>query len=293
MPTLTPSLILAAIVTLAPLLAAGFFPSAFARLRTLPVSARILFPPILLSVPYLLVTISAGQMQLGWLAIYILIPVAVPLLLHHATRIDPAQRGAWPDLVVLLTLGLAVDLRWFEPAWPAHLAVFNKILLLDLGIWGFFLIRKLHHAGFDLRIRKHDFRDGLTNFALYTPIAVALGLALRFLHVHVVLPDALQAVGAWVFTFLFIAVPEELFFRGWTQNLLERRLGRRTALIVTSVLFGLAHFNKRTTNFNWRYVLLATIAGFFYGRAWRRRRRVASSAITHATVDTVWSLWLR
>ena len=100
-------------------------------------------------------------------------------------------------------------------------------------------------------------------------------------------------VGAWVFTFLFIAVPEELFFRGWLQNVLERRMGRTAALLVTAVLFGLAHFNKRTTFFNWQYVLLAAIAGIFYGRAWRSERRVGASAVTHATVDAVWSLWLR
>ena len=99
--------------------------------------------------------------------------------------------------------------------------------------------------------------------------------------------------GAWVFTFFFIAVPEELFFRGWLQNLLERRIGRFNALMVTALLFGLAHFNKQTTGFNWRYVLLAAVAGVFYGRAWRADRRVGASAVTHATVDTIWSLWLR
>ena len=97
----------------------------------------------------------------------------------------------------------------------------------------------------------------------------------------------------WVFTFFFIAVPEELFFRGWMQNLLERRLGRHWALGVTAILFGLSHFNKRALHFNWRYVLLAVIAGIFYGRAWRQERRVGASAITHASVDTLWSFWLR
>jgi membrane protease YdiL (CAAX protease family) len=58
-------------------------------------------------------------------------------------------------------------------------------------------------------------------------------------------------------------------------------------------VFGLSHFNKRAAHFNWRYVLLASIAGIFYGRAWRQDRRVAASAITHASVDTVWSIWLR
>jgi len=76
------------------------------------------------------------------------------------------------------------------------------------------------------------------------------------------------------------------------QNLLERRLGRKSSLILTSAVFGLSHFNKRVAHFNWRYVLLAAVAGIFYGRAWRHRHRVAASAITHAGVDTIWSLWL-
>jgi uncharacterized protein len=65
------------------------------------------------------------------------------------------------------------------------------------------------------------------------------------------------------------------------------------ALILTAILFGLSHFNKRAAHFNWRYVLLAAIAGIFYGRAWRQNRRVATSAVTHTAVDTPWSLWLR
>jgi membrane protease YdiL (CAAX protease family) len=58
-------------------------------------------------------------------------------------------------------------------------------------------------------------------------------------------------------------------------------------------LFGLSHFNKRAMHFNWRYVVLAAIAGIFYGRAWRSDRRIGASAITHATVDTVWGALLR
>jgi hypothetical protein len=77
------------------------------------------------------------------------------------------------------------------------------------------------------------------------------------------------------------------------QNLLERRLGRTASLLITAVVFGLSHFNKRAAFFNWRYVLLAAIAGIFYGRAWRARHRVGASAITHATVDTLWGALLR
>src|SRR5207245_1319872 len=64
------------------------------------------------------------------------------------------------------------------------------------------------------------------------------------------------------------------------------------SLVLAAVLFGLAHFNK-AASFNWRYVVLATIAGIFYGRAWRARRQVLASSITHTAVDVVWSLWFR
>src|ERR1035438_7958400 len=96
---------------------------------------------------------------------------------------------------------------------------------------------------------------------------MALGLGLGFLHLHRDWPGLAPIAGAWIFTFFFITVPEELFFRGWLQNLLERRMGRIPALLLTAALFGLSHFNKRAVLFNWRYVLLAAVAG---GVFWRR-----------------------
>jgi hypothetical protein len=293
MALVTPVNVIAALLTLIPYLAVAFFPdSAVVRVRALPIWARLVCPAAL-SIPFLLVACGAGVFRWGWFALYALLPVAIALLLGQAARVDAAQHGNWRDFLVLVVLGVAVDLRWFESAWPAHLAVFNKILLLDAGIYGFVLIRQLRGTGFDLRLRLKDLGIGLREAAIYTPIALALGLSLGFLHLHGGWPGIARIAGAWVFTFLFIAVPEELFFRGWLQNLLEKRLGRYGALLITACLFGLAHFNKRAAHFNWRYVLLAALAGIFYGRAWRTQRRVGASAVTHATVDAIWSLWLQ
>ncbi len=290
---LTPAIILAAIFTLLPFLAAAFFAKSLPGLTaTLPTALRLLAPAVL-CVPYLLVACSSGTFHWGWLALYALLPVALAALMWQASRVDCAQRGNWRDFLVLATLGLAVDLRWFEHAWPSHLSVFNKMLLLDAGIYGLLVLRQLNGVGFDLRLRLRDLGIGLRECAFYAPIAIALGLNIGFLRLHPHWPPLQELTGAWLFTFFFIAVPEELFFRGWMQNLLERRMGVRPALLLTSVLFGLAHFNKRSIHFNWRYVLLAAVAGVFYGRAWRQQRRVAASAITHTCVDTIWSIWLR
>jgi uncharacterized protein len=288
-------LVIAAVLALTPYLAAAFFPAwATGRARGLPDWVQVAAPG-LLCLPYLLVSLDAGDFAWQWLALYALLPVGLAL----APRVAPEDaRAIWPQLAILLVLGLSVDLRWFEAAWPAHLAMFNKVLLLDAGLYAFVALRPVEDAGFDLRLRRCDVSIGLRQFLYYLPIALVLGLALGFLHAHP-LPwgDVVRLPGrlafAWIFTFFFIAVPEELFFRGWLQNLLERRMGRTPALVVTAILFGLAHFNKRAVHFNWRYVLMAAIAGVFYGRAWREQRRVGASAVTHATVDSVWSLFLR
>jgi uncharacterized protein len=290
---LTPPNVIAAILTLIPFLSAAFFGRSLqARTQGLPTLVRLL-RPIVLCTPYAIVTIAAGDFHWGWLLLYALLPIAVATLMHQAAQADPTQTGNWRDFLVLLTLGLAVDLRWFEPAWPPHLAVFNKMLLLNAGIYGVLYIRQLDSVGFDLRLRLSDILIGLRECIFYVPIALALGLSLGFLHFHLLWPSLSHLAAAYIFTFFFIAVPEELFFRGWMQNLLERRIGRPSALLLTVCLFGLSHFNKRALHFNWRYVLLAAIAGVFYGRAWRQERRVGASAVTHATVDTLWSIWLR
>lgn len=294
MPHFDAAVVAAALLALAPYLTAAFFPARLAGCaRHLPAWAQIA-TPALLAVPYAIVTVDAGSFGWPWLAVYAAVPSSLALASRVFSRDDDR---IWPLLGVLVTLGLSVDLRWFERAWPAHLSVFNKVLLLDAGIYAFFLLKPMDGAGFDLRIRFRDIATGLREFLFYLPIALSIGLASGFLHTHsFALPPATflaRFAQAWIFTFFFIAVPEELFFRGWLQNLLERRTGRHGALIATSILFGLAHFNKRAVHFNTRYVVLAALAGVFYGRAWRRDRRVAASAVTHATVDSAWSLFLR
>ena len=180
----TPANIAAALLALLPYLGVAFFPQAIAaRVRSLPLWAQ-LTSPVLLCIPYLLVACSAGIFRWQWLAVYAALPVAIAILLWQASRVDSGQCGNWRDFLVLAALGLAVDLRWFEGAWPPHLANFNKILLLDAGIYGFTLIRRLDGTGFDLRLRLKDVGIGLREAAFYTPIALTLGLSLGFLHAH-------------------------------------------------------------------------------------------------------------
>ncbi len=284
-----PSTLISFSLLLAPHWAFGFGFAEWLR-KVLPSVAARTLAPSLLVLPYLVFTIPRGLFQwsmcLGLLGSVLL----VALILSHARAAPPD----WHDALVLLLLALAVELHYFDGAWRVPgLSGLPKLLFVDLALYGYLVIRPLEGIGFDFRVRASDLWTGLREFLLFTPIALGLGLLLGFLHVHWTLSNPLAFGAGWLFTLFFIAIPEELFFRGLLLNLLERRIGVDRALWVSAVIFGVAHFNKRTAFVNWRYVILASIAGLFYGRAWLVRRRVAASSITHATVDTVWSIWLR
>ena len=291
MQNVTPVAIAALGLELAPAIVFGLAGERVARVvGRWPAVVRVSVPALFVA-PYVLVSISQHMFRWEWFALYAALPVAIAWMLMRAAAADTGQRGNWRDWLILLVLGLAVDLRWFDRAWPSGLRALNELFLVDAGLYGFLAIRQLSGTGFDFHLKWSDWKTGLRELVFFTPVVLGLGLALGFIHPHSNSPGIGSALLRWVGIFFFTAVPEELFFRAWLQNLLERRVGRRAALVIASVLFGLSHFNKRSAHFNWHYVLLATIAGVFYGRAWRERRRVPASTITHTSVDWIWGLW--
>jgi membrane protease YdiL (CAAX protease family) len=274
---------------LAPYWAFGFGAADILRKVLHSPAARVL-APALLATPYAAFVAMRGGFDLSLFLALAGFPVAIAALLQSAPD-DPPN---WRDAVVLAALALAVELHVFDRAWPLpSLGAFAKLLCVDAALYAYLVIRPIRDIGFDFRPIAPDFAIGLREFLYFTPIALAIGFALGFIHWHGPAFNPLQFAAGWLFTLFFIAIPEEIFFRGLLLNFLEPRLGTRRALYLSSALFGIAHFNKRANVFNWRYVILAAIAGVFYGRAWLARRRVLTSSVTHATVDTVWSVWLR
>jgi uncharacterized protein len=292
MSNLTPQAVAVLFMELVPAVAFGFASERIAAaIAGWPRFIRILAPCVLV-IPYLI--LSASQFRWKWFAWYALLPVLMAWLMEQARQSDPEQRGNWRDALILLTLGLVVDLRWFDSAWPEGGRGLGNLVLVDAGLYAFLGIRRLTGTGFDFHLRWSDWKIGLRELVFFAPVVIALGIVLGFIHPRSNAPGVGRALLTWAQIFVFVAIPEELFFRAWVQNLLERRLGRHAALAIASILFGLSHFNKRLAagqHFNWTYVLLATVAGIFYGRAWREQRRVPASTITHTCVDWLWTWW--
>jgi len=254
----------------------------------------ILMPFVLLA-PYLILAFGTGTF--AFLAIAKLIAyIAVPTLLLLPDRLHPAERASWRDFAAMLSLGLPVSAGWLSGiwVWPQDIYIFRPIFCVCTGAYAFLVIRNLKDAGYKLLFKKADVTEGGVNFVAFFILALPLGLALHFLHPHAH-PLSLPAFAAdFVGIYLTVAIPEEFLFRGVLQNLLVKTFqgprGGQYGLLLASVIFGLSHLHHPPVP-NWTYAILATLAGIFYGNAWRVRKRTSASAFTHALVDTVWHFW--
>ncbi len=220
--------------------------------------------------------------------------VLAPSLLAFRARQRPP--GRWEDYAAALLIWLPVEFRWLRALWPYPQPMgymFTTLLAVNVAVMAFLLIRRLEGVGYTIAWdRGWGWTVGL-NFVIFAAIAIPLGEAIGFLTFAPsyerfrTLP--LTALGILVFT----AWPEELLFRGLLQNLLSRTFRKPFAgWMAASVVFGLAHINNGPFP-NWRYVLLATIAGIFYGRAWMKTGSIFASCLVHALVDALWHVLFR
>ena len=191
--------------------------------------------------PYLVFSVPRGEFRLDLCLELLLAILGITALLEFV----PAN---WADYCVLLTVALIVEKHVFSSAWSIPgLSGLEKLLFVDVMLYEYLVVRTNIEIGFDFRARVSDFAVGLREFAFYAPVALLLGFALGFLHLHRTPGHPAQIAAGWMFTLFFVALPEEIFFRGILLNRLEnsfgKRFGPRAALVVSSALFGLAHFN--------------------------------------------------
>jgi len=251
--------------------------------------------PLCLLVPYLvyaLGTHSFSFLGAGKLLAYILAPtlLLLPDRLHR-----PAHMG-WRDLAAMLALALPVAANWLSGiwTWPFDLYFFRPLFCVCVGVYAFAVVRNLEGVGYRLLWRKQDVGDGFANFFAFCVFGIPLGLALHFIHPHFSSASYGQLPLQFFAIYFTIAIPEELLFRGILQNLLCQSIHKGPrgvyGLVIASVIFGASHFHHAPVP-NWRYAILATVAGIFYGYTYRNRQRISASALTHALVDTAWHFW--
>jgi len=221
--------------------------------------------------------------------------VFIPLALAASAKQKPP--GAWEDFLIIVSIWLAVKFspsHWLWPYPSGRLAyVFTVLLCVNVALASFVLLRSVNGVGYSIGWSGHWSLSIVASFLVFGCIAIPLGQAMHFIEFAPQWSQWKSLPFLSLGILFFTAWPEEFLFRGLLQNMLSRASHSELAGWWTaSALFGFAHITNMGFP-NWRYVVLATIAGFFYGWTWRKTGSIFASALVHAAVDITWHFLFR
>jgi membrane protease YdiL (CAAX protease family) len=254
---------------------------------------RLWLAPALLCGFFLAVAAAAGQWSPGLallVAAYTLIPSGVAFAMGAGCVKEP--RGG--DFVVVLLLWLPLEFAAGAPFVSRqaqgylHSVAYGVAILLALVLFVGFR----SFPGMKLRppTQARDWWLAAAGFLLGAPVLIVLGVQLGFMPPFHGSPKftVMGYLGSLLVVLARTGLPEEILFRSLIQNLLVRRFGEsERVLLLASAIFGAAHLNNGPLAApNWRYAILATIAGYGYGKVFQKAGSVFASAGLHALVDT-------
>jgi membrane protease YdiL (CAAX protease family) len=252
--------------------------------------AYIFIAPVVLSAVFWLVIRSQGIRSVEPVVLILAYTLA-PTVLAYAQRARPVT---WTDFAIILLLWLPLEFAVGAHSIPRSLQGFVHSvaygIAILLALWLFLIVRELPDMKYNPPRGAWDFLTPLIGYAAVAPILIVLGLKLSFIQpFHI--PPRLSA-GFLATRFLVIlaatALPEEILFRSLLQNAIMQKLWfTNVSVLLASVIFGCAHLNNGPgPDLNWRYAIMATIAGFAYGKVFQKSSSVFSSAILHALINT-------
>jgi uncharacterized protein len=200
------------------------------------------------------------------------------------------------DYAAAAIVWLPVEFRWMYrlfPFPPQLTHTLTILLALSSGVAAFVVLRRLEGVGYAIEWVRGSGWIVLSHFLLFAAIAVPLGIAIGFIAYDPSVARLRSLPVAVIGITFFTAWPEEFLFRGILQNLFSRTLKSQwVGLAVASVVFGLSHILHAPFP-NWKYVILATIAGVFYGHVWMKTGSLLPGALVHALVDISWHVLFR
>jgi membrane protease YdiL (CAAX protease family) len=167
-----------------------------------------------------------------------------------------------------------------------HSVAYGIAILLGLIL--FLGFRALKGMKYNLPRSGRDLWLPLAGFVITAPMLIAVGIPIGFIPPpHLPTASGGRMAAALGLIFAGTATPEEILFRSLIQNLMiERWGGGIWTLLAASFIFGCAHLDNGPQPLpNWRYMILATIAGVAYGKVFQKSSTVMSSAVLHTMVD--------
>ena len=243
--------------------------------------------------PYFIYATGTGDFR--WTALLKLLAIAAaPVAIY--SRFPPRKPDAfsWQDACVAVMFVGFVLSGQLKGIWnvPLNLDFMSRLFLITVASWCWTFVRIVPELGYSFRLSREVVKQAALNFVIFAVIAVPSSLAMHFTRWNPRWPGVVPFLLNYLEIFFFIALLEELFFRGFLQSLLSTTLRSWVAAqALVSILFGFFHILHAPFP-NWRYVALASVAGWFYGSAFRKGGSLMASSLVHAAVDTVWRTWL-
>ena len=254
--------------------------------------SRLFFLPVLLTGIFALAAAASGALSFSLVFLvagYTLAPASLAFVQGAGFKKSPG----WLDFAVILLLWLPLEFAAGQHLVPKaaqgflHSVAYGLAIILGLVL--FLGFRSFEGLKYNLPRGPRDWVYPLIGFLITAPLLIALGIALGFIPLpHLPRnPSGARFLSRFAVIFIATALPEEILFRSLIQNLLMQKLGRSIGvLLLASVIFGLAHLdNGPQATPNWRYAILATIAGVGYGKVFDKSSTVFSSVFFHALVD--------
>ncbi len=286
---------LAALVEVALYLVPGFASTRAILEKFQPMALRALVIEISALIPYLIYSLGTGTFH--WRSFALLAGITTIVAVWYVFE---SNRHFHSDLLFLGFLLVIILLKVFpriyiELAPRATAAVLGQLMWFRLSILAVLSIRGMGGIGFGFLPTRKDWRIGIQQFLLFLPVALLCGHLLSFSAPHLAFTvwwkGLALAAGTFAGILWVVALWEEFVCRGMLQQLLSRRFNSTIAGLVTaSVIFGLSHLPFRHFP-NWKFALLAALAGIFYGWAYLRAGSIRASMVTHAFVVTTWKMF--
>lgn len=209
----------------------------------------------------------------------------------------PHRAGA--DLLFLAMMGAVMIAHVFtqlyaSPIGKLQLPALGQAMWIRTGAFAMLSIRRVGGVGFGFWPSKKEWQIGAAFYLGFLPFAIAVAWWIGFARPRIPAnweKTTVFAIATFFGVLWVVALGEEFFFRGLLQQWTSKWLHSAAAgLIVTSLLFGAVHLWFRAFP-NWRFAVLAAIAGVFYGLAFQRARSIRASMVAHALVVTTWRVF--
>jgi len=243
--------------------------------------------------PYLMYSLPSGVFR--WEHLGLLLSLAMLAAFWFVWL----PRKGWADAAFLVVMAVPVLTRVFpvlyEEAHPkTETAVLGQLMWIRLGVFSALCIRGVGGVGFGFLPAARDWSVGARYFLYVLAIVFPLGGLLGFGRFQLPEGEWWEFLGVAAATFAgmlwVVALSEEFIFRGLLQQWLAAWLGSAAAgLLSASLVFGAVHLPFRAFP-NYRFALVAAVAGVFYGLAFRRAGSIRGAMVAHALTNTAWRM---